>query len=76
MIYFYLTLTLYFGIILINGFFSFKTEMGLDIVWSDNPLLIPMDKVKHRKYFIGYTNRYEDFTYRLKPKFKIKVNLR
>ena len=76
MIYFYLTLTLYFGIILINGFFSFKTEMGLDIVWSDNPLLIPMDKVKNEKYFIGYTNRYEDFTYRLKPKFKIKVNLR
>ena len=76
MIYFYLALTLYFGIILINGFFTFKTEIGLEVVWSDNILLLPMEKVKHDKYNIGYTNRYKDSTYRLKPKFKVKVNLR
>lgn len=78
MIYFYLIFALYFGIIFLNGFFEFTIEIGAKVIWSDSPFLLPMDKVEDDvfKNNIGYTNRFERFTYRLKPVFRIRAKKR
>lgn len=49
-----------------------KIEVGFKVIWSNNKWLIPMGNITKDEYFIGHTNRFKNFTYRLQPYFKIK----
>lgn len=48
---------------------KFRYKLIFEIVWSDNKWVLPMNRIRNGKSFIGYTNKFENFTYRLKPKF-------
>ena len=56
-----------------KSLFTMGINFGFNVVWSNKMWLIPMDKIKKEGKFIGLTNRFNHFTYRLKPFIKIKL---
>lgn len=49
-------------------------QWGFKVVWSKNWLLIPLYRTTHEGKSIGYTNKFKNYTYRLKPYIKFTRN--
>lgn len=73
----YTLLTLWFVLVAINCAFKFKAEWGARVEWSDNLMHLPMEKVIDANgNNIGHTDRHGEFTYRIKPQFRLMVKPR
>lgn len=51
-------------------------RLEFKVVWSNKWWLFPMDRIKKDGYFIGYTNRFKNYTYRLKPIIRKTVKIK
>ncbi len=49
-------------------------EFGINIKWSSNRFFPKASIIKNGNYSIGYTNYFNNYTYRLFPYIKIKIN--
>jgi len=48
-------------------------RLEFKVIWSNKWYYVPMDRIRNSNgHFIGFTNRFKRFTYRLKPVIKFK----
>jgi len=47
-------------------------RIEFEIIWSNKWYYLPVSMIKKDGNYIGYTNRFKKFTYRLKPIIKFK----
>lgn len=75
MIYLYISLAVFFGIILLNGFFKFELKIYFKLLWS-NEGGIPIELVTGHTTGLPGTNQFEKFKYRLRPYIVFRVRNR
>lgn len=75
MIYLYISLAVFFGIILLNGFFKFELKIYFKLLWS-NEGGIPIELVTGHTTGLPGTNQFEKFKYRLRPYIVFRMRQR
>lgn len=50
-----------------------RVVLGIKIVWSKCMFLPLAKNIMNGNYYIGYSNKYKDYTYRFYPYIKIVV---